>query len=87
MALGAAKENIQVAIEEKVPFINYALGKPWFIDQVHAYGGKVIRGEAPVHGKTSLIHHDCRTIFFGLQNDREWAAFAEIVLGRREDHA
>jgi len=37
-----AKENLQVAIEEKVPVINYALGKPWFIDQVHAYGGKVI---------------------------------------------
>ncbi len=37
-----AKENIQVAIEEKVPIINYSLGKPWFIDQVHAYGGKVI---------------------------------------------
>ena len=37
-----AKENIQVAIEEKVSVINYSLGKPWFIDQVHAYGGKVI---------------------------------------------
>ncbi len=37
-----AKENIQVAIEEKVPVINYSLGKPWFIDQVHAYGGKVM---------------------------------------------
>lgn len=37
-----AKENIEAAIEEKVPLINYSLGKPWFIDQVHAYGGKVI---------------------------------------------
>lgn len=37
-----AKENIEIAIEEKVPIINYSLGKPWFIDQVHAYGGKVI---------------------------------------------
>lgn len=37
-----AKENIEIAIEEKVAFINYSLGKPWFIDQVHAYGGKVI---------------------------------------------
>ncbi len=27
-----------------------------------AYGGKVVRGAAPVHGKTSLIHHDHRTI-------------------------
>jgi len=37
-----ARENVEVAIEEKVPIINYALGKPWFIEQVHAYGGKVI---------------------------------------------
>ncbi|MFC2033387.1 NAD(P)H-dependent flavin oxidoreductase [Chloroflexota bacterium] len=37
-----ARANIKVAIEEKVPVINYALGKPWFIDDVHAYGGKVI---------------------------------------------
>ncbi len=39
---GWARENIQAAVEEKVPFINYSLGKPWFIDQVHAYGGKVV---------------------------------------------
>lgn len=37
-----AKENIQAAIDEKVPVINYSLGKPWFVDQVHAYGGKVV---------------------------------------------
>jgi enoyl-[acyl-carrier protein] reductase II len=37
-----AKENIQIAIEEKVPIINYSLGKPWFVDEVHKYGGKVV---------------------------------------------
>jgi enoyl-[acyl-carrier protein] reductase II len=37
-----AKENIETAIAEKVPVINYSLGKPWFVDQVHSYGGKVI---------------------------------------------
>lgn len=35
-------ENIKIAIDEKVPLINYALGKPWFVSQVHEYGGKVI---------------------------------------------
>jgi len=42
LAFPGAKENIEVAIEAKVPVINYALGKPWFIDRVHAYGGKVM---------------------------------------------
>ncbi|MBW2632233.1 MAG: nitronate monooxygenase [Deltaproteobacteria bacterium] len=37
-----AKDNIKIAIEEKVAFVNYSLGKPWFIDEVHAYGGKVM---------------------------------------------
>ena len=48
-----AKENIDVAIEEKVPVINYALGKPWFIEQVHEYGGKVL-------GTTALARHAAR---------------------------
>ncbi len=45
-----AKETIEVAIEEKVPVINYTLGKPWFIDRVHAYGGKVL-------GTTATVKH------------------------------
>ena len=45
-----ARDVIDVAIEEKVPVINYTLGKPWFIDQVHTYGGKVI-------GTTAFVKH------------------------------
>lgn len=37
-----AQGNVQVALEEKVPVINYSLGRPWFIETVHEYGGKVI---------------------------------------------
>jgi enoyl-[acyl-carrier protein] reductase II len=48
-----AKENIAIAIEEKVPIINYSLGKPLFIDQVHAYGGKVI-------GTVAIVRHAAR---------------------------
>jgi enoyl-[acyl-carrier protein] reductase II len=43
-------EKIKIAIEEKVPIVNYTLGKPGFIDQVHAYGGKVL-------GTTALVKH------------------------------
>ncbi|MCJ7516023.1 MAG: nitronate monooxygenase [Dehalococcoidia bacterium] len=38
-----ARENAAVAIEEKVPILNYALGKgDWLIKAVHEYGGQVI---------------------------------------------
>ena len=36
------RQNIDVAVEEKVPVINYALGRPWFIEAVHEYGGRSI---------------------------------------------
>ncbi len=55
---GWAKENIQAVIEEKVPFVNYSLGKPWFIDQVHAYGGKVI-------GTIAIARHAARAVELG----------------------
>ncbi len=47
-----------------------------------AYGGRVIRGEAPVHGKTSLIHHDCRTIFAGLPQPFVATRYHSLVLHR-----
>ncbi len=53
-----AKENIDVAIEEKVPFVNYSLGRPWFVDQVHAYGGKVI-------GTVAVARHAVRAVELG----------------------
>ncbi len=38
-----AAENAQVALDEKVPVINFSLGKgDWIVKAAHAYGGKVI---------------------------------------------
>jgi enoyl-[acyl-carrier protein] reductase II len=38
-----AKENAKVLLEEKVPVINFSLGKgDWLVAAAHAYGGKVI---------------------------------------------
>ncbi|MFC1981073.1 NAD(P)H-dependent flavin oxidoreductase [Chloroflexota bacterium] len=48
-----SKDNVKVAIEEKVPIINYSLGRPWFIEQVHEYGGKVI-------GTVAMARHAVR---------------------------
>lgn len=53
-----AAENIAIAIEEKVPIINYSLGKPGFIEKVHAYGGKVI-------GTIAVARHAVRAVQLG----------------------
>jgi len=38
-----SRENAEACIEEKIPIMNYALGKAdWLIKAVHEYGGKVI---------------------------------------------
>ena len=50
LASPSAKANIDVILDEKVPVIEYGLGRPWFIDKVHAYGGKVI-------AKLSMVKH------------------------------
>ena len=47
-----------------------------------AYGGRVIRGDAPVHGKTSLIHHDCRGILAGLPQPFVATRYHSLVLHR-----
>jgi len=43
LLLPNARENAEVALAEKIPILNYALGKAdWMIKAAHAYGGKVI---------------------------------------------
>jgi enoyl-[acyl-carrier protein] reductase II len=43
LLLPNARENAEVALGEKVPILNYALGKAdWMIKAAHEYGGKVI---------------------------------------------
>jgi enoyl-[acyl-carrier protein] reductase II len=38
-----AKRNAKIIIDQKVPVVNYALGKgDWICEEVHKYGGKVV---------------------------------------------
>ena len=53
-----ARENLEAAIGDKVPIINYSLGKPWFVDAVHAYGGKVI-------GTIAIAKHAAKAVQVG----------------------
>jgi len=58
-----AKANVSVAIEEKVPVLNYTLGRPAdvapLIKAVHDYGGKVM-------GTVALVRHAMRAEQLGV---------------------
>jgi len=48
----------------------------------HVYGGKIGR-VAPVHGRTSAIHHDGRTIYRGLPNPFPATRYHSLVIEAR----
>ena len=45
-----------------------------------AFGGRVVRGREPVHGKTSEIHHDGRSVFAGLENPMVATRYHSLVV-------
>lgn len=48
-----------------------------------AFGGKVVRADRIMHGKTSLIFHDGRTIYQGLPNPFEAIRYHSLLVERR----
>jgi anthranilate synthase component 2 len=45
-----------------------------------AYGGHVVRGRVPMHGKLSRIHHTGKSVFRGLNNDFEATRYHSLVV-------
>ncbi len=45
-----------------------------------AFGGTVIRGQEPVHGKTSEITHDGKTLFAGIENPMTATRYHSLIV-------
>ena len=47
-----------------------------------AFGGQIARGDYPVHGKTSMVNHDGKTIFSGIENPFEATRYHSLIVDR-----
>ena len=65
----------------KVPMRGVCLGHPCI---AAAFGGRVVRAKQCMHGKTSLVHHDGRGIFFGLDNPFRAMRYHALIVEQGE---
>jgi anthranilate synthase/aminodeoxychorismate synthase-like glutamine amidotransferase len=63
----------------KVPLLGVCLGHQSI---GAAFGGDVIRAPYLMHGKTSMIHHDSKTVFSGLPDLFEATRYHSLIIKR-----
>jgi len=61
----------------RVPILGVCLGHQCI---GYVFGGRIVRAENPCHGKTSLVHHDGRTIYQGLPNPLEAGRYHSLLI-------
>jgi anthranilate synthase/aminodeoxychorismate synthase-like glutamine amidotransferase len=63
--------------QSKTPILGVCLGHQAL---GAAFGGNVVRAARLMHGKTSAVHHDGRTIFEGLDQDMTCTRYHSLVV-------
>ncbi|MFH0811424.1 MAG: aminodeoxychorismate/anthranilate synthase component II [Pseudomonadota bacterium] len=75
---GLSKQVIK-EFSPKVPILGVCLGMQC-INEV--FGGITREAETPVHGKTSMISHNCSNLFFGISNPIKVARYHSLIIDK-----
>jgi para-aminobenzoate synthetase component 2 len=75
---GVSKDMIR-AFAGHVPVLGVCLGHQALVE---VYGGTVVRAERLMHGKTSIVTHDGRGVFAGLQNPLKAGRYHSLIARR-----
>ncbi|MBK9259308.1 MAG: aminodeoxychorismate/anthranilate synthase component II [Polyangiaceae bacterium] len=67
------------ALASRQPILGVCLGHQAL---AQVYGGRVVRAERIMHGKTSPIHHDGRTLFTGLPQPFVATRYHSLIVDR-----
>jgi anthranilate synthase/aminodeoxychorismate synthase-like glutamine amidotransferase len=64
------------AFAGRIPVLGVCLGHQSIVE---VFGGKVVRAQRLMHGKTSLVQHDERTLFAGLPQPCEVGRYHSLI--------
>jgi anthranilate synthase/aminodeoxychorismate synthase-like glutamine amidotransferase len=64
------------AFAGRIPVLGVCLGHQAIVE---VFGGKVVRADRLMHGKTSLVRHDERTLFAGLPQPCEVGRYHSLI--------
>ena len=64
------------AFAGRIPVLGVCLGHQSIVE---VFGGKVVRAGRLMHGKTSLVRHDARTLFAGLPQPCEVGRYHSLI--------
>ncbi len=64
-------------MSDRIPILGVCLGHQAIGE---AFGGRVVRGRYPMHGKTSIIQHNNAGIFTGLMNPLKVGRYHSLIV-------
>ncbi len=68
--------DVLTEVAKKTPTLGVCLGMQ---GMAHYFGGRVVRAEVPMHGKTSTITHNEKGVFLGLPQHLEVMRYHSLV--------